>query len=298
MLLTSCFAVYVHYSSTITSSASTLSQSITTLYYNIPHIYKLWLFVCSCFYQVESKRSRNVKTKSVSETYPENREELKKQLKLWRASDKKSPWYDYPPKVKVTNEKDLYHLNMKFTIGLPPEAVFDILTTYENPSYFTMMKKRQTLEHVSSKVFSDLGPTEKHVRVEKAAPWRFLWWSGSIPVHLTFNESRKDFSTLYMIPKKNVMFMKTFYGKWQIEPCYVDNMRFCKPRLPKNREEYRQCTGGKGLIGSRVTLDQYFQPSSYLNLPPLSWYIRRATVKTTKALIEDLQIQAAVIRSV
>jgi len=135
----------------------------------------------------------------------------------------------------VTNEKDLYHLNMKFTIGLPPEAVFDILTTYENPSYFTMMKKRQTLvfiivlfdllyycivwyflllycliceliiavlanviflmkEHVSSKVFSDLGPTEKHVRVEKAAPWRFLWWSGSIPVHLTFNESRKDFS--------------------------------------------------------------------------------------------------------
>ncbi|AEE30417.1 OBP32pep protein, putative (DUF220) [Arabidopsis thaliana] len=203
--------------------------------------------------EVESKRSRNVKTKSVSETYPENREELKKQLKLWRASDKKSPWYDYPPKVK---------------------------------------------EHVSSKVFSDLGPTEKHVRVEKAAPWRFLWWSGSIPVHLTFNESRKDFSTLYMIPKKNVMFMKTFYGKWQIEPWYVDNMRFCKPRLPKNREEYRQCTGGKGLIGSRVTLDQYFQPSSYLNLPPLSWYIRRATVKTTKALIEDLQIQAAVIRSV
>ncbi|KAG7598097.1 hypothetical protein ISN44_As06g023920 [Arabidopsis suecica] len=249
--------------------------------------------------EVESKKSGNVKPKSVSETYPEDREELKKQLKLWRASEKDSAWYDYPPKVKVTKEKGLYHLNMKFTIGLPPEAVFDILTSYENPSYFTMMKKGkpQTLEHVSSKVFSDLGPTEKHVRVEKAAPWRFLWWSGSIPVHLTFNESRKDFSALYMIPKKNVMFMKKFYGNWQIEPWYVDNMRFCKPRLPKNREEYRQCTGGKGLIGSRVTLEQSFQPSSYLNLPPISWYIRRATVKTTKALIEDLQIQAAVIRS-
>lgn len=100
-----------------------------------------------------------------------------------------------------------------------------------------------------------------------------------------------------MIPKKNVMFMKTFFGKWQIEPLYVDNMRFCKPRLPKNREEYRQCTSGKGLIGSTVTLNQSFKPSSYLNLPPVSWYIRRVTIKTTKALVEDLQLQAAIIRS-
>ncbi|XP_023644788.1 uncharacterized protein LOC17900525 isoform X2 [Capsella rubella] len=200
-----------------------------------------------------NKSGNNVKPKSVSETYPEDREELKKQLKLWRASEKRGAWHDYPPKVK---------------------------------------------EHRSSKVFSDLGPTEKHVKVEKAAPWRFLWWSGSIPVHLTFNESRQDFSAIYMIPKENAMFMKTLYGKWKIEPWYIDNSRYCKPRLPKNRQEYRQCTGGKGLIGSKVTLMQSFQPSSYLNFPPLSWYIRRVTIKTTKALVEEFQVRAAIIKSV
>ncbi|EOA39411.1 hypothetical protein CARUB_v10012512mg, partial [Capsella rubella] len=246
-----------------------------------------------------NKSGNNVKPKSVSETYPEDREELKKQLKLWRASEKRGAWHDYPPKVKVTKEKDgLCHLNIQFTIGLPPEAVFDMFTTYKNPSYYSMMKKRQILEHRSSKVFSDLGPTEKHVKVEKAAPWRFLWWSGSIPVHLTFNESRQDFSAIYMIPKENAMFMKTLYGKWKIEPWYIDNSRYCKPRLPKNRQEYRQCTGGKGLIGSKVTLMQSFQPSSYLNFPPLSWYIRRVTIKTTKALVEEFQVRAAIIKSV
>ncbi|XP_010477662.1 PREDICTED: uncharacterized protein LOC104756731 [Camelina sativa] len=247
--------------------------------------------------KAESKKSGKVKPKSVSETYPEDREELKKQMKLWRASEKKYAWHDYPPKVKVTKYEDLCHMNIQFTIGLPPEAVFDIFTTYENPSWYSMMKKRPILEHRSSKVLSDRGPTEKLVQVEKEAPWRFLWWSGAIPVHLNLNESRKDFSALYLIPKKNMMF-KEFNGKWKIEPWYIDNSRYCKPRLPKNREEYRQCTGGKGLIGSRVTVDQSFKPSSYLNFPPLSWYIRRVTIKTTKALVEDLQVRAAIIKSV
>lgn len=65
-------------------------------------------------------------------------------------------------------------------------------------------------ENRSSEVVSDLGPTEKHVKVEKAAPWSFLWWSGTIPVHLTFNESRKDFSVRnnFYISHKNQNFLR------------------------------------------------------------------------------------------
>ncbi|VVA92285.1 unnamed protein product [Arabis nemorensis] len=98
------------------------------------------------------------------------------------------------------------------------------------------------------------------------------------------------------IREKKMMFMKTFEGNWKVEPIYVDSERLCKHMKPKSSEEYRKCSGGQGLIASKVKMDQVFQPSSPFNLPPLSWFIRGITVKTTKTVIKDLQNLATAIR--
>ncbi|CAN8304341.1 unnamed protein product [Cochlearia groenlandica] len=242
--------------------------------------------------------SEDVKPKPVWKTYHEDREELKKQLKLWRAYEKKHPWHDYPPKFNVKITKEECFMKMQFTIGLPPEAVYDMFTNYDNQSYLKMLKKPQTLKHKSSDVLYEDGPNQKVVKVKKEVYWKFLWWSGTILINLNFTESRKDFYARYMIPSENVMLMKIFDGMWQVEPWYVDNDRYCKPRMPENREEYKSCTRGQGLIASKVTINHFFQPSTSLNFPPLSWFIRCATVNTITSLAEAFQTQAAVIRGV
>ena len=79
----------------------------------------------------------------MSETYPENREELKKQLKLWRASDKKSPWYDYPPKVKVrsqTNEKFSF-LNLALRLIHEKHVVWPYYCEMHNINFYFLFYK-------------------------------------------------------------------------------------------------------------------------------------------------------------
>lgn len=117
------------------------------------------------------------------------------------------------------------HLKMDFSIGLPPETVFDIITSHDNQtySYFKQMKRRKILVFFlfsflltvpfllssdysntsengiflmksvkSSKVLRDNGRDEKVVVVKKSAPWKFLRWNGKMPLDLVFNENRKD----------------------------------------------------------------------------------------------------------
>ncbi|CAA7036046.1 unnamed protein product [Microthlaspi erraticum] len=95
-----------------------------------------------------------------------------------------------------------------------------------------------------------------------------------------------------------MMFMKVFEGSWKIEPLYVDHGRLCKSREPKSREEYKTCSGGQGKIGTKVTMEQRFQFSPPFNLPPLSWYIQRIIIKTTKNLLEDFQSNAKSLREI
>lgn len=94
------------------------------------------------------------------------------------------------------------------------------------------------------------------------------------------------------------MLMKVFEGSWKVEPDFVDSERLCKPRMPKSREEYKICSGGQGKVGSKVTMEQIFQPYSLLNLPPVSWIIRGITIKTTKNLLEDLRKAGTTLRKV
>lgn len=88
--------------------------------------------------------------------------------------------------------------------------------------------------------------------------------------------------------------MKRFEGCWRVEPLFVDE-KICYPFKPKTWEDYNSCTGGKGRIGSRVSLDQLIQPS-IVPPPPISWYLRGITSRTTEMLITDLLAETARIR--
>ncbi|CAH2033725.1 unnamed protein product [Thlaspi arvense] len=241
-----------------------------------------------------SKKSEKVKSKSASEINThEERDDTNEQLKLWRDAEKKAPWHDAPPKVKVATQEGICVMQMEFTLGLPPQAAYNVLTNPNNQPYSRNIKKRRLMENISRKVVSEDEPGPI-VEVEKAVPvvWNFL----SFPISLVFAENRKHHSGVY--DKKKIMFMKMFEGHWKVEPVYVDSVRLCKHMKPRTREEYRKCSGGEGKIASKVTVAGVFQPSSIFNLPPLSWYIRGFTVKTTKTLLQDFQNLAASIRGV
>lgn len=89
-------------------------------------------------------------------------------------------------------------------------------------------------------------------------------------------------------------FMKRFEGRWKVEPILVDE-QLCHPIRPATLEEYDLCTKGKGRIASKVSLDQLIQPA-IVPPPPISWYLRGITTKTTEMIINDLVAEAARIR--
>lgn len=86
-------------------------------------------------------------------------------------------------------------------------------------------------------------------------------------------------------------FMKKFEGCWRVEPVFVDE-KICYPFKPNTWNDYYSCTAGKGRIGSKVSLDQLIQPA-VVPPPPLSWYLRGITTRTTEMLINDLLAEAA-----
>ncbi|CAO2829264.1 unnamed protein product [Amaranthus hypochondriacus] len=94
----------------------------------------------------------------------------------------------------------------------------------------------------------------------------------------------------------NPGFMKKFEGCWRVDPVFVDE-KICYPFKPKTLSEYRSCTGGKGRIGSRVSLEQLLQPA-ILPPPPLSWYIRGITSKTSETLMNYLLEEVARIKGI
>ncbi|RZS09346.1 hypothetical protein BHM03_00040417, partial [Ensete ventricosum] len=146
-------------------------------------------------------------------------------------------------------------------------------------------------EVISRKVLIDEG-LRQVVEVEQAAIWRFLWWSGTISVHVIVDQNRKDHTVKFKQGKSG--FMKRFEGCWKVEPLFVDE-HLCQPFKPKTWDNYNTCTQGKGRVGSIVSLDQLIQPS-LVPPPPISWYLRGITTRTTEMLISDLLAEAARLR--
>ncbi|EOA39372.1 hypothetical protein CARUB_v10012439mg, partial [Capsella rubella] len=242
----------------------------------------------------QSKRSENVESNSEPplEFKYYDRDEVDKQVQLWIDEDKKHPWVNPPPKVKVTTKKGICHMHTELTIGRIPESVYLLFANPLNNQYFQEFDGKNfwfsfyTNESKPRKLLRKDGP-RRIAEVEKIVSWNFLWFSRTLPINLIVEDNQKDLTGSYK--KKKVKFMKVFEGRWKVEPLFIDSERLCKQIEPKSREEYRKCSGGRGRIASKVTIDQYFEPSSPLNLPPFSWFIRRITIKTNKNLINMLK---------
>nr|XP_010925764.1 uncharacterized protein LOC105048213 isoform X2 [Elaeis guineensis] len=146
-------------------------------------------------------------------------------------------------------------------------------------------------EVISRKVLIDEG-LRQVIEVEQAAIWRFLWWSGTISVHVLVDQNREDHTVRFKQGKSG--FMKKFEGCWKVDPMFVDE-QICPASKSKTWADYDLCTGGKGRVGSIVNLDQLIQPA-IVPPPPFSWYLRGITTRTTEMLITDLLAEAARLR--
>ncbi|XP_076920158.1 uncharacterized protein LOC143581218 [Bidens hawaiensis] len=248
--------------------------------------------------QVPGKFQRHLKSrfKRPTETEGSNRDtfklkdlkvSLEKQMEAWR----KNPVWDdaQPTSIEVVVPKgSLCQLNVKTHVGLPPDAIFNIVIDPDNRRVF---KNIQAV--LSRKVLLDEG-SRQIVDLEQAAIWRFLWWSGTISVHVLVDQNREDYSMKF----KQVTpgFMKRFEGSWKVEPILLDE-KLCHPFKPKTISEYMQCTQCNGRIASKVTLQQLVEPA-IVPPPPISWYLRGITSRTVEMLINDLVEEASRIKGV
>ncbi|CAN6181975.1 unnamed protein product [Urochloa humidicola] len=211
---------------------------------------------------------------------------LGRQLQAWRNN---ATWTDQPPEIKVTvPEGSLCNLNLRFKAGLPPDAVYNIIIDPENKRVFKNIK-----EVISRRVLLDEGERQV-VEVEQAAIWKFLWWSGILSVHVFVDQNRKNHTVKFKQGRTG--FMRKFEGCWRIEPIFVDK-EVCLPFHPCTLEEYESCTGGRGRVASAITLDQLIEPA-LLPPPPISWYLRGITSRTTEMLVNDLIAETARLRGI
>ncbi|KAK7386875.1 hypothetical protein VNO78_27221 [Psophocarpus tetragonolobus] len=222
--------------------------------------------------------------RNVDKSFSYSEAELNEQLQAWRENPS---WVDKPPLIKVTTPKgSLCNLNVEVDVGLPPDAVYNIVIDPDNRRVFKNIK-----EVISRKVLVDEGHRQV-VDLDQAAIWKFLWWSGTISINVLVEQNRKDHSMKFKQTKAG--FMKKFEGCWRVEPLFVDEAT-CYPFKPVTKEEYNACTRGKGRIGSKVSLEQLLQPA-IVPPPPISWYLRGITTRTTEMLINDMLAETARIR--
>lgn len=210
---------------------------------------------------------------------------LERQMCAWKDNP---VWTDRPPNIKVTVPKgSLCNLSVQVDVGLPPDAVYNIVTDPDNKRVFKNIK-----EVISRKVLVDEG-LRQLIEVEQAAIWKFLWWSGTISVQVLVDQNREDHTMKFKQTKSG--FMEKFEGCWKVEPLFIDQ-ELCHRRKPSSVEEYISCSEGRGRIGSKVRLEQLIQPA-IVPPPPISWYVRGITTKTTEMLITDLLAETARIRA-
>ncbi|CAH8387742.1 unnamed protein product [Eruca vesicaria subsp. sativa] len=187
-------------------------------------------------------------------------------------------------------------MNIELTVGMDPDSVYFLLTDPQSGPFQSLKnyKNPRLMENKSRKILFENGPRQI-TRVEKSVVCKVFGVYIPISMHLIFDENRKDLMTQYK--KERVIFMKEFKGNYKVEPIFVDKERLCKKKTPMTREEYKKCSGGKGKIASKLTIDQFYKPYPPFNLPPLSWLIRGLTIKTSKSLLALLQDAATLFRT-
>ncbi|CDY20855.1 BnaC05g26370D [Brassica napus] len=251
-----------------------------------------------CFSSAESKRSENVDSEEDDFNYPDkvyyDLKEAQKQADLWHEAEKKHPWHNASPKIKVTHENGFYHMNIELTVGLPPYFLYNFLIDPGSGAFRDLRKRRNLMENKSRKVLFENGPRQM-MRMEKSVACNVFGVYIPISMNLIVDENRKDLMVKRASLTRNNHF--SFEGNYKVEPIFVDKERLCKKRIPMTREEYKKCSGGQGKVASKLTIDQYYQPYSPFNLPPLSWFIRGMTVKTSKSLLAQVQDTSIAVRT-
>ncbi|GJR06729.1 E3 ubiquitin protein ligase UPL2-like protein [Tanacetum coccineum] len=99
--------------------------------------------------------------------------------------------YTHPQKLPgfvVVPRGSLCQLNVKANVGLPPNAIYNNVTDPDNKRVF-----KNILEVLSRKVLVDEG-SRQVVKIKQVAIWRFLWWLGTISVHVLVDQNREDYS--------------------------------------------------------------------------------------------------------
>ncbi|KAH7276813.1 hypothetical protein KP509_39G023000 [Ceratopteris richardii] len=189
---------------------------------------------------------------------------LKSQLEIWKQNPS---WTDSSPPLKI---------------GVPPDAVYNIITDPENKRVFKNIK-----EVTYRNILEDDGHRQL-VEIEQSAIWRFLCFSGTLSVHLYVDQDRQSHTLKYHLAKEG--FMKKFEGTWEVKPVYVDAPH-CG--LLQNPESEQLCTRSR--VASEIHFQQVVQPI-VVPPPPISWYVRGITKKQTESLLEDLQAEAKRLR--
>ncbi|KFK44439.1 hypothetical protein AALP_AA1G256700 [Arabis alpina] len=154
-----------------------------------------------------------------------DRAEVTTQVRLWTVLNHKHPWHDAPPMVKVKTEKGICHLNIEYTLGWPPQGVYEMLTNPRNVPFFHLFDGEdfpQRLENKSTKVLKKDGPRQI-TEVDKFLRWKLFSWSGGVPIHLIIDENHQNLTAKYK--KEKMKYMKVFEGSWKVEPLYVDQER-------------------------------------------------------------------------
>ncbi|KAG0561944.1 hypothetical protein KC19_9G105000 [Ceratodon purpureus] len=206
---------------------------------------------------------------------PSFQERLERQLAAWRRN---SAWVDEVPALEVTVPKGtLCKFDSRFELGIPPDAVYNILTDPNNKRVF---KNIQEVKY--RKVLEDDG-NRQLVELEQLASWRFLWLSGTLSACVLVDQDRSTHVVKYRLAKTG--FMKRFEGTWKIEPLYID----------ESGAHVQAPESGTERVASVVTLQQLWQ-SVIVPPPPFGGYVRGITTRTTVEMMQELQTEAKRLR--
>lgn len=117
--------------------------------------------------------------------------------------------------------------------------------------------------------------------------WSLLWMSWAMSARAILSNSREEQKVT--LKPCHVRFMDGFKGCWdaEVSPRFVDE-KVCFPFKPKSLADYHSCTGGKGRLGSRVSLSQGC-PAPFL------WRLRRIKA-TPDQLFADIVAESAKVR--
>lgn len=185
-----------------------------------------------------------------------------------------------PPVLTVTQPNGSFcQIDARFSVPLPPDDVYDIITDPNNRRVFKNIK-----EVAYRKVLEDDG-NKQLVEVDQVGRWRFLMISGTFSCRVLVEQDRKQHTMNFDLVKQGMM--KKFSGSWKIEE--LDRSRAssngdASAATSKDDEKAEK----QAQVGSWITFSQLVEPAI---VPPwpLNGYVRGVTAKIVREILGDLQ---------